>query len=123
MVKSLSYRARTQSKQTKCCWGNIARFINQIESHRPTPASLSRPRDEESSGCEKGIENMEVETNHMVLRLLAAITAAEDRLCELSPRPEDDAVILLLRSAMLEAERSFQEMRYARREFPHALSA
>jgi hypothetical protein len=66
---------------------------------------------------------MDIETSRVVLWLLAAITAAEDRLCEYLPKPEDDSVVLLLRSAMLEAELSFQERHYARREFPRALSA
>jgi len=49
---------------------------------------------------------MGIGENRMALRLLAAIAAAEDRLCELVDRPDDDPAILMLRAAMAEAKRS-----------------
>jgi hypothetical protein len=49
------------------------------------------------------------EDRRLLLRLLAAVTAAEDRLSEMQRTPEDDALVLMLRSAILEAELSFLE--------------
>ena len=44
-----------------------------------------------------------VEENRLVLRLLAAVSA-QDRLSESTPAPEEDALVLLLRAAILEAK-------------------
>ena len=61
---------------------------------------------------------MRAQDNHLVLRLLAAVTAAEDRLTESQQTPEDDDLVLMLRAAILEAERSFPPTTYREREFP-----
>ncbi len=61
-----------------------------------------------------------IEENRLVLRLLAAVSAAEDRLTESTPAPEEDALVVLLRAAILETERSFPATAYTAREFPKA---
>ena len=43
----------------------------------------------------------------VILRLLVACEAAEDRITELVPDPNHEPVIDLMRAAMAEAERSF----------------
>lgn len=54
--------------------------------------------------------------NRLVQKLQAAMAAAEDRLCELIEKPESDAVVLLLRAAMLDAENFFPPSTYAGRD-------
>ena len=56
------------------------------------------------------------EENRLILRLLAAVAAAEDRLCDSVSKPEEDDLVLMLRAAMLEAERSLPAAPHTKRE-------
>ena len=54
--------------------------------------------------------------NRLILRLQAALAAAEDRLCELIEKPENDGAVLMARAAIVEAERHFPKATYEGRD-------
>ena len=78
--------------------------------------TIARSKKRHGSIVRKGI--MSAEDKRLLLRLLAAVNAAEDRLSELQETPEDDELVLMLRAAILEAERSFPPTTYIGRELP-----
>jgi hypothetical protein len=59
--------------------------------------------------------NEQKQENRLVMKLQAALAAADDRLSELLATPENDAVVLLLRAAILDAESFFPPSDYTGR--------